>query len=112
MPRSRPRFRKRRSAEEIEQIVSAFHASGETQRAFARSRRLSPATLSHWVRRAEKSGMGKPETAIVPVRVVDAKAVAGEPFEVVLANDRVIRVAPDFDAAALARLLAVVESRC
>jgi len=56
--------------------------------------------------------MGKPETAIVPVRVVDAKAVAGEPFEVVLANDRVIRVAPDFDADALARLLAVVESRC
>jgi len=68
--------------------------------------------LSHWIRRAEKDGPGKPETAIVPVRVVDAKAVASEPFEIVLANDRVIRVAPDFDADALTRLLAVVESRC
>jgi len=109
-PRTKPR--KQRSPADIERLVNAYHTSGLTQRAFARRRGLSPATLSYWLRRGKSKGKTRSmpsEPTLVPVEVVDAPAGVGEPFEIVLANDRIVRVVPSFDEGALRRLLSVVE---
>lgn len=48
--------------------------------------------------------------AFVPVQVIEAHGLtAGLPLEVVLANQRVVRVPPGFDAVTLRQLLAVLE---
>ena len=109
-----PRKKQRtyRTAAEIERLVDAYHRSGLTQQAFARRRGLAPATLSDWLRRGRRGKKKRSEPsvpAVVPVRVVDAPAPVAEPFEIVLTNDRVVRVGPTFDEGASRKLLSVVE---
>jgi len=109
-----PRRKRRtyRNPAEIERLVDAYHRSGLTQQAFARRQGLPPATLSSWLRRGKPGKKKRSESslpAMVPVRVVDAPAPVAEPFEIVLTNERVVRVGPAFDEGALRKLLMVVE---
>ena len=110
MPKLRRSSKKFRSLEEIEKIVSDFHASGLSLGAFARSRRIPLSTLSHWIRREKKKE--DPTPSVVPVHVIDTKRTAQDGFEIVLTNGRVIRIAGEFDAEALVRVLAAAETRC
>ena len=106
------KLRTHREPAEIERLVEAYHGSGLTQVAFARRHGLAPATLSYWLGKGKASKRKRPRPtgpALVPVQVVDAPGPVAEPFEIVLANDRMVRVGPAFDAEALRRLLAVME---
>jgi transposase-like protein len=110
MSRARKVRRLRRRPEEIERIVQAYEASGLSQRAFAQSIGLSPQSLRNWICKRQ----GRPRetrSTIVPVRIVETQATS-TPFEVVLSGRRVVRVAPDFDADALKKLVSALESPC
>lgn len=95
--------------------LKQFAESGRGVRAFCKSRNLSEGSFYCWRRTlaerdaAASSGPGRPGTppAFLPVRITDQ--VAG-PMEIVLAGGRRIRLRGPVDRAALAEVVAVLES--
>ena len=111
MARRRP-TRQFRDPAEIDEILAAFEASGQSQSAFARAHDLSPSSLSNWLRRPRRRRRSKASrAALVPVQMIPPPC-SSAPYEVQLANNRVVRVPPGFDTEELRRLLAAVESPC
>ena len=99
---------KKRTRAEWTSLVEEARASELTQKAFAQQRGLSPTTLSWWASRLRREA--RAETALVAVDVVeDAPACAGA-FRVELAHHRTVIVPAAFDAGALRRLVAALES--
>jgi hypothetical protein len=97
------------------EALADLDASGLGLTAFAVDVGLDPQRLSRWRRR-----FGKPEAAPMFEEVVAVPAPSPIPesvarveqrdcFEIVLASGRLVRVPATFDAAALGRLLAVVD---
>jgi hypothetical protein len=103
--------RRRRSRVEAEQLVREYESSGLSRQAFCISRGLSVTMLDKYRRRhsdATESGAGR----LVPVEVlsgISASASRSSALWVELPNGRRIGVGSGFDAAALRRLLQVVE---
>ncbi|MGB9203803.1 MAG: hypothetical protein WCB94_07465 [Terriglobales bacterium] len=103
--------RRRRSREEAEQLVREYESSGLTRQAFCAGRGMSMTTLDKYRRRdcrVAQSRAGR----LVPVEVlsgIPAAATGGGALWVELGNGRRIGVGSGFDAAALRRLLQVVE---
>ena len=103
--------RRRRSGVEAEQLVREYESSGLTRQAFCAGRGLSVTMLDKYRRRhshATENGEGQ----LLPVEVlsgISAAASRGSALWVELANGRRIGVGSGFDAAALRRLLEVVE---
>lgn len=88
--------------------VERLENSGMSVRDFAAREGLSRQSLYNWKKRVERVEPKnvKRVAALVPVRV----GSTAPPFEVVVEAGRVIvRVPPDFDESALARLLDVLE---
>jgi transposase-like protein len=111
-------------------MVRLWRRSGLTIRGFCDDHGLSEPSFYSWrrvlaardhgtarvktarsVRARRQSGNGRCQKApaFVPVHVVPPLAADGSSLEVVLSNQRVLRVAPGFDAATLRQLLAVME---
>lgn len=114
--------RDRRPASEWEELVSAWRASGESQRVFAEARGLSASTLGRWARRFRTSSdthrrvreqRSTPAEAFSEVRVRPAPARAGTPpvVEVTTPSGYVLRVTGDVDPTSLHALLEGV-ARC
>ena len=103
--------RRGRSRVEAEQLVREYESSGLTRQAFCAGRGLSVAALDKYRRRhcrATQSGKER----LVPVEVlsgISSAASGGIALWVELPNGRRIGVGGGFDAAALRRLLQVVE---
>lgn len=96
-------------------------ASGQTAIVFAASRGINPNTLAHWKWRlgAEARGGGGVDVpafleVIRPVGATSSRPPSSNPagsLQVILPGDLRICVPPDFDAAALRRLVAALEVR-
>ena len=75
----------------------------------------SSTTMAGRARREPGDGPCRNVPAFVPVQVVEVNAANGAtaalPLEIVLRNQRVVRVAPGFDAATLRQLLTVMEEQ-
>lgn len=100
--------------------------SGQTVRAFAKARGVPAGTLSFWrheLKKRDAARLQASESQFVPVRVVEAEAVAQpavrEPrvarparatYEVVLERGRILRLPADFDDARVAALVRAVTS--
>lgn len=122
MPKHRARSRtsyltrRRWTAKEAREALSALDRSGLHLTAFAIREGLSPLRLSRWRRRLGPVPASAPTFEEIPKSEI-ASAIDGdvapplvkEPFEIVLSSGRVVRVPTSFDAPALRRLLAVVE---
>lgn len=121
--------RVRRSAEEWRGIVADWSGSGLSQSAFCRRRGLSLVTFGGWKRHFAQSALSSSRSrspAVVDPRLgrtdrlrfvevahrssSSGVGLAAVLYEVQLANGRAVRVGPDFDAATLRRLLAIVEA--
>ena len=92
--------------------VRRAEASGQSLSAFAAQHGLSRSGLYFWRQqvRAQPAPAANASTALAFVRLeAEATPPTGASLEVVLQNGRVIRVPAAFDAAALAKLLAVVD---
>jgi hypothetical protein len=95
----------RRSAEEIEQLVEQYRASGVTQIEFCRQTGTVLSSLGRYLRRQRPA----PEQRLVRVKVESA-AQATTGFVVVLGNGRRIESGWRFEDAGLARLIRIAES--
>jgi hypothetical protein len=95
---------KRRSAEEIEQLVEQYRTSGLTQIEYCRQAGVALSTLGRHLRRHDDTGQH-----LIRVRV----GSASEPdrgFVLVLGNGRRIETSWRFSDAELARLIRVAEA--
>ena len=95
---------RRRSAEEIEQLLEQYRASGLTQIEFCRQTGTVLSTLGRYLRR--RSGA---EQQLIRVNVESAPG-PGSVFVLVLGNGRRIESGWRFGDAELARLIRVAES--
>jgi hypothetical protein len=97
---------RRRSAEEVEQVVQQYRASGLSQRDYAERAGIKLSTLGRYVRRG-----GHSETPQQLVRVkLEAPAEPDSGFVLMLGNGRRIASGWAFSDPALARLIRVAES--
>jgi hypothetical protein len=90
--------------------IGEWQASGLSARAFGQRRGLTVASFYAWRRVLQRRAAER--AAFAPVQVVaDAVSTQTSALGVVLADGRTVRVAPEFDAATLRQLLAVLEGR-
>jgi transposase-like protein len=106
--------RRRRSREEIDQLVVEYEASGSRVSDFCRTHDLKPSVLQRHLkmRHLEKAEPSEVKR-LVPVALVETKPHGNLPsecaLEVVLSSGRRIEVRPQFDSDTLKRLLHVLE---
>ena len=107
--------RRRRTREEVRQLVSAFQRSGLRAREFCQRHGLAPSTLRRNLKRAGAGhAPAQPAVRFVAVKLNGA-APASQPaptptgLEVVLAGGRRIAVGPGFDVATFNRLVGALE---
>jgi hypothetical protein len=95
---------RRRSSEEVQQILEQFRASGLSQMEYCRQSGTGLSSLGRYLRRAQS-----PEQQLVRVKI-ESPREAGTGFVLMLGNGR--RIASDwgFGDAELARLIRVAES--
>lgn len=101
----------RRSAAAILELVEEFHASGLTQAEFCRRRGVVLTTLNRYLNKHRKAS---PASGGLVAVEVDARRRFGEyeaegALAVVLPKGRRIAIGVGFDAATLARIVAVLE---
>ena len=94
--------------------VGRWQRSGLSAEAFAGRERLNAKQLTWWRWRLRTSATPPPEPApFLPVRIVEAASPSANStvsVEIALANGRVVRVPPGFDATTLARVLAIASA--
>ena len=110
--------------------IQAWRASGLTQAKFCEQEGLYSRTMSRWktrlcdfrvspaVESQDLNGQSGESIEFIPVQVVGREPPrhgaggSGAPwFEIVLANERKVRVPPDFDRDSLRRLLDTLETQ-
>ena len=85
------------------EALGALEESGESLASFAKREGLSPERLYRWRAKLTKQ-------AFVEIQRGPVVPDGGGVLEVVVATGRVVRVPRDFDAVALRRLIAVLET--
>jgi hypothetical protein len=111
--------RRRRTHEEIQQLVAEFMSSGMRRTEFCRSRGLSFGTLNRhlkkqrWKRKSRRASSADRSGRLVPVELAAWKSpTQHEPscgLAVVLSGGRRIEVHPDFDTNTFERLVSALE---
>jgi transcriptional regulator with XRE-family HTH domain len=96
---------RQRSAEEIQQILEQYRATGLSQREFCQQTGMKQSTLGRYARREKKAE----QLQLVRVKV-EAPAEPSPGFVLVLGNGRRITSGWEFGEAALARLIRIAES--
>jgi hypothetical protein len=104
------RARDERKEQQWRRRIEQWRSSGLSVRAFCARLGLTTASFYSWRRVLERRAAD--QVVFVPVQVVtDAVPTQISALEVVLADGRMVRVGPGFDAATLQQLLAVLEGR-
>jgi transposase len=112
------RRRRTWSADQKQRIIAESFAPGASVAEVARRYGLNANMLFMWRRRDRRAGGGNDEAPvnIVPVRVVEATAIATAPssmgrMEIVLVGGERIVVGADVDASSLARVVKALSRR-
>ena len=101
--------RRRRTRQEVEQLVAEYESSGLNRSEFCRERGIALSTLGRYRRRQEKPAPSG-STALLAVEVSPAPfGATGSALGVVLGGGRRIEVGRGFDPAALRQLVRVLE---
>jgi hypothetical protein len=93
-------------------VLEAWRKSGQSLDAYARGRGLVPQRLHWWKKKLRFGAVGDSgrRLALLPVRVTEApEARRGEPVTVLLRSGHMLKVGRDFDEAAFARVVALLE---
>jgi hypothetical protein len=103
-------MRKRRSPEEISELVADYRNSGLTQQRYCEQHKVNKSTLGRYLRRDGGGG----SQCLVRVRIdpegkVESDTGFGAGFALVLANGRRIESGWTFADSGLARLIRLVE---
>ncbi len=94
---------------EIPRLLAEHEDSGISLAAFARQKGIEAYRLYDARRRARKQG-GAKAAAFSEVRIVDTRASAAQPIELLLPSGLTVRVHRDFDEVGLRRLLGVLST--
>lgn len=97
---------RRRSAEEVEQVVQQYRASGLSQRDFAQQTGIKLSTLGRYVRRGERSEADPQQLLRVKL---ERSTEPDSGFVLMVGNGRRIASGWAFPETALARLIRVAE---
>ena len=104
--------RRRRSRQEVEQVVAEYESSGMSRIEFCRERGVALSTLGRYRSRQQRQGSAGSH-ALVAVEVCGRAATpigaTGSALAVVLRSGRRIEVGRGFDAGALEQLIRVLE---
>jgi hypothetical protein len=103
---------RRRTPEEIEQIVAGFADSGLNRTEFCRRHRLSLGTLKLYLKRQAQGKTGAVDDGLVAVELGTESATnrhSGGGLALVLLRGRRIEVETGFDAPTLERLIILLE---
>ena len=104
--------RRRRSRQEVEQVVAEYESSGLSRIEFCRERGLALSTLGRYRRRRERQAPAG-SNALLAVEVSGGApapvAATGSALAVVLRGGRRIEVERGFDTGALEQLVRVLE---
>jgi transposase-like protein len=103
---------KRRTREEIRQIVAEFATSGMPQSEFCGSRGISRSSLDRYLRKQRAQDQGSRagnRLLAVEIRTASGRPASSSGLVVGLTSGRRIEVNRDFDAATLERLLTVLD---
>lgn len=108
------RKKRRRTREEVRQVVREFKKSGLSPTEFAKEVRIQPQHLRRWILRedSERGNAGVVRVKLRSSRTDTSQATNDQRVEVVLRNGRVLRVPPDFERESLLRLLEILDVRC
>ena len=87
--------------------VSRWERSGQTAKTFASREGVSAQSLAWWKWKLGRGAKAR-KLGFVKLEAV-ASSREPSPFEIVLANDRLVRVHAGFDARELARLITALE---
>ncbi|WP_295456041.1 transposase [uncultured Thiodictyon sp.] len=103
----------RRTREQWRELVRAWPGSGLTQQAYCERHGVSPSSLARWRAIVSQEPASLPSARAQPVRLLPVQWVTPEhressPLTLVLKDGQRLEIAADFDAATLARLLAVL----
>ncbi len=107
--------KQRRSADEIQALLSTYRSSGLTQRECADQNRLSFSTFTYWLRKYRDSVSPAEGNGLIRVMLKDgpAQTSGGDPYlELVTPSGWTLRIPAGFPAEATERLLAHLASRC
>jgi transposase-like protein len=107
--------RRRRSPEEIRELLGEYERSGLTQQAFAETKGVSLSSVSLWLRKARAGALSRGEEILpAPSRLVPVTIRSSAPssFELVIPSGATLRIPADFDPGALERLLTLLVDRC
>ena len=103
---------RRRSRQEVEQVLAEFESSGLSRIEFCRQRGLALSTLGRYRKRQERqapTGGGALLAVEVSGRTAGPFAATGSMLAVVLRGGRRIEVGREFDTGALEQLVRVLE---
>ena len=91
--------------------INALAKSGFSRREYCRRHNLSYHALTYWVRKQQTIPKSKPVLALVEVPVRSALPLrrVEAAFRLHLGHGRMLEIEPDFDEAALGRILTVLE---
>jgi transposase-like protein len=106
LPLDRPRW----TEEDARAVLAALERSGKPLSVFAEEHGLDPQRLYAWRRRVAGGDGTTFRELIVRRSTGPAATVARDSFEVLLPSGVSVRVPPSFDAAALERLLVVLQA--
>ena len=104
--------RRRRSRQEVEQVVAEYESSGLSRIEFCRERGVALSTLGRYRSRQERQKAAGSNTLLaveLSGRPPASVAAAGSPLTVVLRSGRRIEVGRGFDTGALEQLMRVLE---
>ena len=89
--------------------VSRWERSGQTAKTFASREGVSAQSLAWWKWKLGRDAKAR-KLGFVKLEAVPA-SMSPSPFEIVLGNDRVLRVCNGFDASELVRLTTALEEQ-
>jgi len=101
--KSRAKTYRRRTSQEVQNLLGRYHQSGMSVAAFCRQEGVAESVVYRWLRRERSK---KPAVKLVEVK--SAPAVLG-PFRVVLPGGYQIEVPANFDEHGLRRLVGALE---
>ena len=102
---------RRRTAEQIKELLARYHESSATQAEFAKEHGFGLSTLNRWLRRAEEERLPAPSVqaaTFIEARLASPPVALARVYRLDLPGGISLRLEGGFDAAELEQLLRVL----
>ena len=98
----------KRTPEQIEQLIAAYHDSGLSKQEFCERQHLRPTSLNYYLYRVQQ--LRRTTNSLVKVEVAESRPRESDTFCLLLANNRRIEANWNFSEQQLAKLIRAVEA--